>query len=56
MRKIKNPKITVVTVVKNGMPYIEDSINSFYSQTYKNKELVVVCMQVQLTVHRRIFK
>ena len=43
MRKIQSPKITVITVVKNGMPYIEDSINSFYSQTYKNKELVIVC-------------
>jgi len=43
MRKIQSPKITVITVVKNGMPYIEDSINSFYSQTYNNKELVVVC-------------
>ena len=43
MRKIQNPKITVVTVVKNGMPYIEDSINSFKSQTYNNKELVIVC-------------
>ena len=43
MRKIQNPKITVITVVKNGMPYIEDSINSFNSQTYNYKELVVVC-------------
>ena len=43
MRKIQNPKITVVTVVKNGMPYIEDSINSFNIQTYNYKELVVVC-------------
>ena len=43
MRKIKNPKITVITVVKNGMPYLEDSINSFNAQTYNYKELVVVC-------------
>jgi len=43
MRKIQNPKITVITVVKNGMPYIEDSINSFKAQTYNYKELVVVC-------------
>ena len=42
MRKIQNSKITVITVVKNGMPYIEDSINSFHSQVYKNKELIVV--------------
>ena len=43
MRKIQNPKISVITVVKNGMPYIEDSINSFKNQKYKNKELIVVC-------------
>ena len=42
MRKIQNSKITIITVVKNGMPYIEDSINSFHSQKYKNKELIVV--------------
>ena len=42
MRKIQNSKISIITVVKNGMPYIEDSINSFQSQMYKNKELVVV--------------
>ncbi len=42
MRKIQNSKITVITVVKNGMPYIEDSIDSFCSQTYKNKELIVI--------------
>ena len=42
MRKVQKSKITIITVVKNGMPYIEDSINSFHSQNYKNKELVVV--------------
>ena len=42
MRKVQKSKITIITVVKNGMPYIEDSINSFSSQNYKNKELVVV--------------
>ena len=42
MRKIQKSKITIITVVKNGMPYIEDSINSFHSQKYKNKELIVV--------------
>ena len=43
MRKIQKSKITIITVVKNGMPYIEDSINSFNIQTYNYKELVVVC-------------
>lgn len=35
-------KITVVTVVFNGENYIEDSILSFISQTYENKELIIV--------------
>ena len=43
MRKIQYPKISVITVVKNGMPYIEDSINSFHYQKYKIKELIVIC-------------
>ena len=42
MRKVQKSKITIITAVKNGMPYIEDSINSFHSQNYKNKELIVV--------------
>ena len=43
MRKIQNSKITIITVVKNGMPYIEDSINSFNAQEYNHKELIVIC-------------
>ena len=43
MRKIQKPKITIITVVKNGMPYIEDAISSFNGQSYNHKELVVVC-------------
>ena len=43
MRKIQYPKISVITVVKNGMPYIEDSLNSFHYQKYKIKELIVIC-------------
>ncbi len=38
----KKPKISIVTLVKNGMPFIEDSINSFNLQKYSNKELIVV--------------
>ena len=34
MRKIQKSKITIITAVKNGMPYIEDSINSFNLQNY----------------------
>jgi len=36
-------KISVLTVVKNGYPQIIDSINSFFYQDYKEKELIVVC-------------
>ena len=35
-------KFSVVTVVKNGMPYLEDSIRSFCEQEYSNKELIVI--------------
>ena len=36
------PKISVITVVKNGYPYIKESISSFLSQNYQNKELIIV--------------
>ena len=39
---IKNIKVSIITVVKNGMPYLEDCIKSFQLQDYKNKELIVV--------------
>ncbi len=38
----KKPKISIITIVKNGMPFIEDSLESFRFQNYKNKELIVV--------------
>jgi glycosyltransferase involved in cell wall biosynthesis len=34
--------ISIITVVKNGMPYIADSLKSFESQNFLNKELIVV--------------
>ena len=39
--KKRNPKISIITVVKNGMPYLSDSINSFLKQNYRNKELII---------------
>ena len=36
-------KISVITVVKNGMPYLKDAINSFIYQNFENKELIIVC-------------
>jgi glycosyltransferase involved in cell wall biosynthesis len=35
-------KISIITVVKNGMPYLADAIKSFYMQNYNNKELIII--------------
>ena len=35
-------KISVITVVKNGIPFLKDAIKSFELQKYKNKELIIV--------------
>jgi len=35
-------KISIITVVKNGMPFIRDAINSYKKQNYKNKELIII--------------
>jgi len=35
-------KISIITVVRNGMPFIKDAINSFLLQKYPNKELIIV--------------
>lgn len=36
-------KISIITVVKNGMPYLEDCLKSFQLQSYPNKEQIVIC-------------
>ena len=38
----KNLKISIITVVKNGMPFLRDAIQSFEEQNYKNKEQIIV--------------
>ena len=38
----KKPKISIITIVKNGMPNLTDNLESFKNQNYKNKELIVV--------------
>ena len=35
-------KISIITIVKNGMPNLIDNLESFKKQKYKNKELIVV--------------
>jgi glycosyltransferase len=36
-------KISIITVVKNGMPYLDDCLKSFQLQNYPNKEQIVIC-------------
>lgn len=36
------PRVTVVTAVRNGAKYIEDTIRSIVSQGYPNLEYIVV--------------
>ena len=35
-------KISIITVVKNGMPHLKDCIKSFKNQSYSAKELIIV--------------
>ena len=35
-------KISIITVVKNGMPYLKNAIKSFDHQNYENKEHIIV--------------
>jgi glycosyltransferase involved in cell wall biosynthesis len=37
-----NPKISIITVVRNGEKHIEDTIKSVMSQTYANLEYIVI--------------
>ena len=41
-------KISIITVVKNGMPYLKEAINSFNTQTYKNKEHIIVYANLKI--------
>ena len=38
----KNPKISIITVVKNNKSFIEKNILSLLSQNYKNYEHIIV--------------
>ena len=38
----QKPKISIITIIKNGMPNLPDNLESFKNQNYKNKELIVV--------------
>ena len=35
-------KISIITVVKNGMPYLKSALKIFHKQKYKNKEIIII--------------
>ena len=39
---MKDKKISVITIVKNGMPFIKSTVKSFNLQNYSNKELIII--------------
>jgi len=39
---MNNKKISVITVVKNGMPFLKKAVKSFKLQDYLNKELIII--------------
>jgi len=39
---MKNIKVSVISVVKNGMPFLEDAFKSYDNQTLEDKEHIVV--------------
>ena len=38
----KSPLISIITVVKNGEKYLEETIKSLHSQTYQNFEHIII--------------
>ena len=40
---MKKIKLSIIMVVKNGLPFIKNAINSYNKQKYNNKELIIVC-------------
>ena len=39
---MSSPTISIITVVKNGMPYLIDCLKSFQLQNYPNKEHIII--------------
>ena len=42
---MEDKKISIITVVKNGMPFLKSAVKSFKLQDYTNKELIIVYAQ-----------
>lgn len=42
IRQTKNPDISVIMSVYNGMPYVIESVKSILEQTYKNFEFIII--------------
>ena len=40
--QVENPKISVITVVYNNVAGIQSTLDSFFLQTWENKEIVVI--------------
>ena len=40
--KNKNPQVTILTLVYNGMPFLKESIESILNQSYKNFEFLII--------------
>jgi|LakMenEpi03Aug12_release.lakeMendotaPanAssembly.Ray.scaffolds.fasta_scaffold98339_3 glycosyltransferase len=51
-----NVKISIVTVVKNGMPYLQDCLASAMEQKYSNKEIIVVASQSNDSTNKFLLK
>ena len=41
MHKENSPLISIVLAIKNGLPYVKNTIDSLLEQTYKNFELII---------------
>ena len=40
---MKKIKLSIIMVVKNGIPFIKDAIDSYEKPKYRDKELIIVC-------------
>ena len=53
---MKFPKISIITVVKNGMPYLQSCIKSFDLQKYPNKEHIIIFSKSKDTTYSFLMK